>query len=273
MPHADSTAESRGTITRSRSSWRAISVTCSPAAPPNESMAKRLGSTPRRTETSRMPSAMCGVDDAVDALGSGHAIDAELVGDAIDGRLGGAAIERAIGRRGSCPGRESRARGWRPSRSPRRRHGRSRPGPACAPALSGPTWSMPLASTRAIEPPPAPMLAMSRLCSADALAGDAPVDAMRRARRRPPARCRSRCRPCRTGSDRRIPSSRAAYGCRRRRRPGPRARRRPPAGTASAIGATPPCDWMISIGPRYPASRSRARAGSDSATAPGRHRR
>ena len=30
-------------------------------------------------------------------------------------------------------------------------------GPGEAPALSGPTWSMPAASTRAIEPPPAPI--------------------------------------------------------------------------------------------------------------------
>ncbi len=58
MPQADSTAATRGTTTRVRSSWRARSVTCSPAAPPNDSSAKRRGSTPRRTETSRTPSAM-----------------------------------------------------------------------------------------------------------------------------------------------------------------------------------------------------------------------
>ena len=58
MPHADSTAATRGTTTRVRSSWRATSVTCSPAAPPNDSSANRRGSTPRRTETRRMPSAM-----------------------------------------------------------------------------------------------------------------------------------------------------------------------------------------------------------------------
>ena len=58
MPQADSTAARRGTITRRTPSWRATSVTCSPAAPPKDRIAKRRGSTPRRTETSRMPSAM-----------------------------------------------------------------------------------------------------------------------------------------------------------------------------------------------------------------------
>ncbi len=58
MPHADSTAATRGTITRDRSSCRAMSVACSPDAPPKASKAKRRGSTPRRTETSRTPSAM-----------------------------------------------------------------------------------------------------------------------------------------------------------------------------------------------------------------------
>ena len=58
MPQAESTAARRGTITRRRSSWRAIAVTCRPAAPPKARSAKRRGSTPRRTETRRMPSAM-----------------------------------------------------------------------------------------------------------------------------------------------------------------------------------------------------------------------
>ena len=93
MPHADSTAESLGTMTRFRSSWRATSVTCSAAAPPNERMAKRLGSTPRRTETSRMPSAMCVLMTPMDPRRGGHAIHAEPVGDAIDGHFGGMAVE------------------------------------------------------------------------------------------------------------------------------------------------------------------------------------
>ncbi len=62
--------------------------------------------------------------------------------------------------------------------------------------------------------------------------------------------------------------------CRRRRRPVPTAP--PPAASrpASAIGATPPCDWMISVGPRIAGlARAGFRAAPDSATAPGRHRR
>ena len=59
MPQADSTAASRGTTTRFRPSCRAIATTCAPAAPPNASSAKVDGSTPRRTVTRRMPSAMC----------------------------------------------------------------------------------------------------------------------------------------------------------------------------------------------------------------------
>ncbi len=58
MPQAESTEATRGTTTRLISSMRATSVMCSPAAPPNESSVKRRGSAPRRTETSRMPSAM-----------------------------------------------------------------------------------------------------------------------------------------------------------------------------------------------------------------------
>src|SRR5579875_1004555 len=58
MPQADNTAATRGTITRRRSSWRAMSVACSPAAPPKANNAKRRGSTPRRTETRRTPSAI-----------------------------------------------------------------------------------------------------------------------------------------------------------------------------------------------------------------------
>ena len=46
-------------------------------------------------------------------------------------------------------------------RRPRRRPRRSRPAPATEPALSGPTCSSPAASTRAIEPPPAPIVVIS----------------------------------------------------------------------------------------------------------------
>src|SRR5207237_362359 len=55
MPQADSTAATAGTTTRRISRSRATSVTCSPAAPPNATSAKRRGSTPRRTETILIP--------------------------------------------------------------------------------------------------------------------------------------------------------------------------------------------------------------------------
>src|SRR5258708_2400986 len=42
-------------------SWRAMSVACSPAAPPNANSAKRRGATPRRTEASRTPPALLGL--------------------------------------------------------------------------------------------------------------------------------------------------------------------------------------------------------------------
>ena len=58
MPQAESTAATRGTTTRPISRRRATSVTCSPAAPPKARSVNRRGSTPRRTETMRMPSAM-----------------------------------------------------------------------------------------------------------------------------------------------------------------------------------------------------------------------
>ena len=122
-----------------------------------------------------------------------------------------AAIELRADRPGSCRDRASRGRGWRRSPSPRRRRGRSRPGPARAPALSGPTCSTPPASTRAIEPPPAPMLTMSSALQGDPLAGEPAVGGDRRPRPRRPARCRCWCRPCRTGCRSPSPTRRAAY--------------------------------------------------------------
>ena len=58
IPHAESTDAARGTTMRVISSMRATSVMCRPAAPPKERSVKRRGSAPRRTDTSRMPSAM-----------------------------------------------------------------------------------------------------------------------------------------------------------------------------------------------------------------------
>jgi hypothetical protein len=58
MPQAESTAATEGTTTRRISRSRATSVMCSPAAPPKATSANWRGSTPRRTETILIPSAM-----------------------------------------------------------------------------------------------------------------------------------------------------------------------------------------------------------------------
>src|SRR5437868_3819766 len=53
IPQADNTEATRGTMTRTRPSWREISVACNPAAPPNANKAKRRGSTPRLVSVRR----------------------------------------------------------------------------------------------------------------------------------------------------------------------------------------------------------------------------
>ena len=249
MPHADSTAASRGTITRSRSSWRATSVTCSAgrAAEREDGKASRIDPAAHRNEPDAFGHVR--VDDAMDALSRAHAIDTELVGDAIDGGLGGTCDRAARGRRESCRGRGSRGRDWRPSPSPRCRRGRSRRDPAARRRSRGPTCSTPLWSTRAIEPPPAPMLAMSRLCSAtrwpamrrsDAIAASPPTT----------SEMSVEVPPMSKGMRSPWSSSRAAYWLPATPPAGPEST--PPAAsrTASAMVATPPCDWMISTGAR-----------------------
>ena len=259
MPQADSTAARRGRITRLRPSWRATSVTCRPAAPPNASIANRRGSTPRRTETSRMPSAMRVLMTRWMPLRRGHRARPRELGHAVDraprprrGRAGHA-------RRGSCRDRESPAPDWHRSRSPRCRRGRSRPGRARRRRFAGPTCSTPPASTRAIEPPPAPMLTMSRLWQGNPLAGDA-------------ARSEAICALPSTTSETSVLVPPMSNGMRLAL--AEEARRMPAAGdaagrpestapaasrTESAIGATPPWDWMIRTGPANPASAQPAR--------------
>ena len=117
IPQADSTAATRGTTTRASPSWRAMSVACSPAAPPNANSANRRGSTPRRTETSRTPSAMFVLTMRWMPRCRRDPVDAERGGDRIDGALGRRRGRAAGRRRGNCPGRDSRARDWRRSRS------------------------------------------------------------------------------------------------------------------------------------------------------------
>ncbi len=96
MPQADSTAATRGTMTRDRPSWRAMSVACSPAAPPNANSANRRGSTPRRTETSRTPSAMFVLTMRWMPLAAAMRSMPSAGGNRIDGALGGRQVEPAV---------------------------------------------------------------------------------------------------------------------------------------------------------------------------------
>ena len=115
---------------------------------------------------------------------------------------------------------------------------------------------MPPLSTRAIEPPPAPMLAMSRLLSAIVWP----------ATRRPFARLGRPATisemsvlvpPISNGIKLPSSASRAAWALPATPPAGPDSTAPAASRPASAIGATPPCDWMIKVGPRYPASAKR----------------
>ena len=94
MPHADSTAESRGTITRSQIELaRNIGhVQRGRAAEGENGEASRIDAAAHRNEPDALGHVR--VDDAVDPLGSGSCDRSpSLIGDAIDGHFGGAAIE------------------------------------------------------------------------------------------------------------------------------------------------------------------------------------
>ena len=177
----------------------------------------------RRRRTSE-PLRVLAALDRVDARGARHVLVDDLM-DAPRGLLDRIEPERrrdalgdraprrrpgraASGRRGRSRGRGSRARGRRRSRSARCRRARSRPGPGSAPALvRARPASRPSASTRAMEPPPAPISIISMTGTligqaAALLEAVAAVDlelAARSAARRPRSRTPWRwCRPCRT---------------------------------------------------------------------------
>ena len=198
MPHADSTAESRGTITRSQIELaRDVGdVQRGGAAEREDGEAPRIDAAAHRDQPDAFGHVR--VDDAIDALGRGHAVDAEPAGDAIDGGLGGAAIEaRAAaeevvgieeaehqvgvghGRLGAAAAIAGRSRLRAGALGPdvqhaavRRRARSSRRRRRC---WRCPGFAAPRAGRRCAGPTRWPP------------------------RRRPPARCPSRCRPCRTG--------------------------------------------------------------------------
>ncbi len=103
MPHADSTAATVGTTTRRISSRRAISVTCRPAAPPKATRVNFRGSTPRRTDTMRMPSAML-------VLTTFEMPSAATSGSVPSSAATFATAVRAASRPGRCARRESPGR-------------------------------------------------------------------------------------------------------------------------------------------------------------------
>ena len=118
--------------------------------------------------TSRTPVAIADVDEVVDARRRlARSRRPSGVGDVLGSPAAPpstvephAAAEEARRRRGS------RARGRRRSSSARCRRARSRRGRARRRRSAGPTWSRPPSSTRAIEPPPAPIVWMSIVGSA-----------------------------------------------------------------------------------------------------------
>ena len=221
-----------------------------------------------------MPSAMRVLTTRWMPRGRGHAVDAERLRDRDRPRPRRRRGRAARGRRGNCRGRDSRARGWRRSRSPRRRPGRSRRARARRRRSAGPTCSTPPASTRAIEPPPAPMLTMSSACSADPLAGEPAVGGDWA---RPPADQRDVGAGAAHVEQDQVglaDQARARGGCRRRRRPGPESTRA--GGEAHRLGDRRDAAVRLDDQDRAGDSPPRAaasRAGRDSAPAPGRHRR
>ena len=229
----------------------ATAETCSPAAPPKASSAKRRGSTPRRTVATRTPSAMRALTRRWMPDAAALQRQAQPRPRAAPTAAGAAA--RSSARRAAQKARRDRdspAPDWHPSPSPPCRPGRSRrardrrrrsPAPRAA-ARSG--------RACAIEPPPAPSVTMSSAgsamrasatarppatasarpscTSAMSVLGAAHVEGDQVARRRPP------------GPARPPPP---------RRRPGRTAPCRPPAAPPRPTEATPPCDRMTNSVP------------------------
>ena len=163
MPHAESTAATFGTMTRRISSRRATSVTCRPAAPPKATSVKPRGSTPRRTDTSWMPSAMFVLTTR--AMPSAACSSCRARAPALRPRARRLHVEpdaaaEEVGRVEEAEHEVGVGDGGR--RAALAVAG----GAGSAPALSGPTRRMPPASTRAMEPPPAPSVWMSSVGSA-----------------------------------------------------------------------------------------------------------
>ena len=206
-----------------------MSVACSPAAPPKASSAKRRGSTPRRTETSRTPSAIVVLTTrwmpprrATRSMPSAAAMP-------VDGRLGGRTVEPA-------PPAEKGRRVEIAEHQIGVGHRRGTAAVAVAGRARNRTGALrpDMQDAAGIDP--------RDRAAAGADAGD--VEAVERdacgrrpggrppgsAGRRRSARCRCWSRPCRTGSDCPRRGGAPHRRCRRRRRRGRRAPRRRRAG-------------------------------------------
>ena len=271
MPQADSTAATRGTMTRAELELARDVGDVQPgrAAEGEQREAARIDAAAHRDQ----PHALghVGVDDAVDALAPppprsmpsaardarrrrarrpprssraspprksvGVEIAEHEVGVGHGGRGAAAAVAgRARAPRRRSPARHAGCRPHRPARSSRRR----RRGWRC------------------------------RGCAARPLSADRRVAGERAARRPRAARCRCWCRPCRTGSGCRRRAAARRDGCRRRRPPGPDSTRA--GGEPHRLGDRG--DAAMRLDDQHgrrgsPPSAAARRAGRDSARAPG----
>ena len=183
-------------------SSRASATACSGPAPPNANSAKSRGSWPRASDHHADRARHAVVGDAHDRRrGRRVGVEAERLADLVFDRAARSRVHRH--RIGRPPSRLCRVQpaehevGVGDGRLARRR-GRSRSGPGAAPALSGPTRSMPASSTSAIEPPPAPIVCTSTIGTwiGMAYSSSSSVETCRHGRPGS-GRRRSRCRPCR----------------------------------------------------------------------------
>ena len=104
-----------------------------------------------------------GVGDRDRALGGLGEVEAELLGQPRNRGLRPRPHPTACARRGTARRRCRPSTTWASVTVGCCRRGRSRPDPASAPALRGPTRNPPAGSTNAIEPPPAPIVCTSSI--------------------------------------------------------------------------------------------------------------
>ena len=190
-----------GTSTSGMPSSRASATACSGPAPPKANSAKSRGSWPRASDTMRMAPAICVLPSRITAAAAASTLDARAAVPILS-------LEDLAHVRRRVTGRVDRQQPLRVEPAEHQigvgdgrlacRRGRSRSGPARRRPTPGRPASMPAASMRAIEPPPAPTVLHVHHRHVDR---QGVVDGRSRwtpaARRRGSAPRRSRCRPCR----------------------------------------------------------------------------